>query len=166
MLIRPETPADVAAIDVLTARAFAGAPYSDGSESLIIRRLREAGRLAVSLIAERGEIVVGHVAVSPVSISDRSTGWYGLGPISVEPSIQRSGVGSMLMRAALHRLRELNASGCVVLGNPAYYSRFGFAMQPGLVYPGPPAEHFMATSFSARYPSGQVTYHSAFSGEA
>lgn len=165
MLIRTEQPADTEAIDALTARAFAGVPYSDGTEPLIIRRLRAAGALSISVVAEHDHVIVGHAAVSPVSVSDGSAGWYGLGPVAVEPSRQRTGIGSMLIPAALARLRGLGAVGCVVLGDPAYYSRFGFAVRPGLAYPGPPAEYFMAISFGGVYALGQVTYHPAFGGE-
>lgn len=166
MLIRSECPTDAAAIHSLTERAFAGAPHSDGSEPGIVRALRDAGALAVSLVAEAEGTVVGHVAISPVSITDGSAGWYGLGPISVEPSMHGQGVGSNLMRAGLERLVALGAAGCVVLGDPGYHSRFGFAPVHGLVYPGSPAEYFMALSFGSSRPHGRVEYHAAFAVEA
>lgn len=162
MRIRPESPADHAAIQAVTERAFVGAPHADGSEPRIVRALRDAAALAVSLVAEVDGVVVGHVAVSAVTITDGSAAWYGLGPISVEPARQGQGIGSFLMRRALHRLTELGAAGCVVLGDPAYYGRFGFAVRPGLVYPGVPAEYFMALPFGASTPQGEVAYHAAF----
>lgn len=100
-VIREESPADTAAIHALTAAAFLNAPHTAHTEQFIVDALRKAGALALSLVAEEGGEVVGHVALSPVSISDGSTGWYGLGPISVEPALQRRGIGSLLMRAAL-----------------------------------------------------------------
>lgn len=162
MRTRPESTVDLAAIHAVTARAFDGAPHSDGSEPNIVRTLRDAAALAVSLVAELDGIVVGHVAISAVTVTDGSRAWYGLGPISVDPALQGRGIGSHLMRAGLHRLTELGAAGCVVLGDPAYYGRFGFAVDHGLVYPGVPAQYFMALAFGASKPQGEVTYHPAF----
>ncbi|MCY1379125.1 hypothetical protein D3C81_2016270 [compost metagenome] len=70
------------------------------------------------------------------------------------------------MHAALAGLRELAAQGCVLLGDPAYYARFGFAPQPGLVLPGVPPEYFQALSFSGHWPQGEVSYHLAFEATA
>jgi putative acetyltransferase len=162
MRIRPETADDFAAIHALTEQAFRGHPHSDGSEPLIVQRLRAAGALTLSLVAEVDGALVGHVAVSPVAISDGTPGWYGLGPISVTPDRQRQGVGSALMRAALARLAAQGAAGCVLLGDPAWYGRFGFAARAGLVYPGPPADHFMALPLGGAVPQGVVSYHPAF----
>jgi len=91
--------------------------------------LRKAGALTISLAAEQDGEIVGHVAVSAVSMSDGSADWYGLGPISVTPERQRKGIGSGLMQAALRLLRERSPAGCVLVGDPAYYARFGF--KPG-----------------------------------
>jgi putative acetyltransferase len=162
MRIRPETADDFAAIHALTEQAFRGHPHSDGSEPLIVQRLRAAGALTLSLVAEVDGALVGHVAVSPVAISDGTPGWYGLGPISVTPDRQRQGVGSALMRAALAQLAAQGAAGCVLLGDPAWYGRFGFAARAGLVYPGPPADHFMALPLGGAVPQGVVSYHPAF----
>lgn len=162
--IRPESPSDVAAIHALTAAAFMDAPHADHTEPFIVDALRKAGALTISLVAEvAGAAIAGHVAVSPVSISDGSAGWYGLGPISVRPDLQRRGIGTLLMRAALSRLRESGAAGCVVLGDPAYYARFGFRPVPGLVLPDVPPEYFQAIAFGPSFPGGVVRYHDAFS---
>lgn len=166
MLIRPELPEDMDAIRSLTSRAFAGHPYSDGAEPRIVDELRNAGALSISLVAEEEQHIVGHVAVSPVTIADGSTRWFGLGPISVEPGQQKQGIGSALMRAAIAVLEAEGACGCVVLGDPGYYARFGFAATAGLIFPGPPAEYFMALPFAARCPRGIVQYHPAFGGDA
>lgn len=160
--IRPERPEDAAAIALVIERAFASAPFSSHTEQFIVRALREAQALAVSLVAQQGTAVVGHVACSPVSISSGASGWYGLGPVSVAPERQVQGIGSALVRAALAQLRTLGAAGCVVLGEPAYYGRFGFHAAAGLAYPGPPAEYFMACPFAGASPSGEVSYHPAF----
>lgn len=165
MLIRPEDPTDAPAIASLIEQAFAGAPHADGSEAGIVDALRAAGALAVSLVAEADGALAGHVALSAVTIGTTGDGtahWYGLGPIAVAPDLQRQGIGSHLVRAGLARLAELGAAGCVVLGDPAYYRRFGFAVQPGLLLPGVPAGHFMALPFGPVRPQGAVAYHAAF----
>lgn len=161
--VRPERAGEEAAVCALTTAAFAGKPYSDGSEAAIVERLRADGDLALSLVAESasGEIV-GHAAFSPVTIEDAKGGWFGLGPVSVVPIRQRAGIGSMLIRAGLERLRDQTAQGVVVLGNPAYYRRFGFAHDPALRYPGPPPEYFQALSFGGHTPQGEVRYAPAF----
>ncbi|MCM2252120.1 MAG: N-acetyltransferase, partial [Ramlibacter sp.] len=112
-----------------------------------------------------GRDIVGHVAVSPVSISDGSTGWYGLGPISVKPDLQRMGIGSLLMRAALQRLRERGAAGCLLVGDPSYYARFGFKPEPRLVLPDVPARYFQALPLGPSLPRGVVTFHEAFGAQ-
>lgn len=162
--IRPETADDIAAIRAVTSAAFLEAEHSDGTEQAIVERLRDAGCLTASLVAESQGRVIGHVAVSPVSISDGAPGWYGLGPISVLPEFQRRGIGSLLMKRALESLQELRASGCVVLGDPAFYGRFGFEAHRGLELPGFPLEYFLAMSFARDLPCGEVTYHAAFGG--
>ncbi len=142
--------------------AFLNAPHTSHTEQFIISALRKAGALTVSLVADAAGTVIGHVAVSPVSISDGTCGWCGLGPIAVAPEHQDRGVGSRLMHAALVRLREDGAAGCVVLGEPGYYGRFGFRADPGLVLPGVPPEYFQALSLDASRPRGTVAYHEAF----
>ena len=160
--IRNETSADIAAIDSVTISAFLNAPHTSHTEQFIVSALRKAGNLTVSLVADAEGTVIGHVAVSPVSISDGASGWFGLGPISVEPAHQGCGVGSRLMREALRILREHGAAGCVVLGEPGYYSRFGFQVDPNLVLPDVPPEYFMAVSLDSSQPRGTVSYHAAF----
>lgn len=160
--IRPETAADIAAIEKVTTSAFLNAPHTSHTEQFIVNALRKAGKLTLSLVAEFEGAVVGHVAVSPVSISDGTTGWFGLGPISVTPEHQGCGVGYQLMREALRILRERGAGGCVLVGEPAYYGRFGFRADPNLVFPGVPAEYFQAISFNPPDPHGVVSYDAAF----
>lgn len=161
-MIRPEAPGDVEAIHALTAAAFQRAPHTSHTEHLIVDALRAAGALTLSLVEERQGAVVGHVAVSPVTVSDGTRDWFGLGPISVLPGYQGLGVGSGLMRAALQRLRQQGAGGCVLVGEPAFYSRFGFRAVPTLLLPGVPAEYFQALALHGRVPYGEVSYHEAF----
>jgi len=160
-LIRSEAPSDAARIGEVTASAFAASEHGDSGEAGIVERLRQAGDLATSLVAEAGGIV-GHVAFSPVRISDGSRGWYGLGPVSVVPEWQRRGVGSALIRAGLALLVERAAGGCVVLGNPDYYGRFGFVHDPLLTYPGPPARLFQRLVLNGPPPCGVVAYAPGF----
>jgi putative acetyltransferase len=160
--IRNELPADVPAIEAVTTAAFLNAPHTAHNEQFIVSALREAAQLMVSLVAVAEGNVIGHVAVSPVSISQGTPGWCGLGPISVLPAHQGRGVGAGLMREALRILREMGAAGCVVLGEPAYYGRFGFLADPALAFPGVPPEYFQAISFGSSKPRGIVSYHAAF----
>lgn len=160
--IREESPQDIDAIHRVTVAAFKDAPHTGHTEQFIVRALREAGQLSVSLVAECDGEVIGHVAVSPVTISDGSAHWYGLGPISVLPEHQRQGGGSRLMERALAELRALDAAGCVVLGDPGYYARFCFRVEPGLTYPGVPPEYFQALAFRGALPAGTVAYHESF----
>jgi putative acetyltransferase len=160
--IRNETAADVQAIEAVTTAAFLNAPHASHTEQFIVSALRQAGKLTLSLVADAEGAAVGHVAVSPVCIADGASGWFGLGPLSVMPKHQRRGVGSRLMREALCLLREQRAAGCVVLGEPGYYGRFGFQVDPKLVLPGVPPEYFQAISFDSSRPQGIVSFHSAF----
>ncbi|WP_226647730.1 GNAT family N-acetyltransferase [Microbulbifer variabilis] len=163
--IRNENKGDVEPIHRVTVLAFRDAPYSDHTEQFIVRALRKADALFLSQVAESDGEIVGHVAISPVNISDGSANWFGLGPISVLPEYQGRGVGSKLMENALADLKEQGAAGCVVLGDPNYYGRFGFKVVDGLVFPGVPAEYFQALSFGSSFPQGKVAYHEAFSAQ-
>lgn len=164
--IRAEVPADASAIHNLTIAAFKNAQHTDHTEQFIVRALRAADALSLSLVAVIDDEIVGHVAVSEVSVSDGATGWFGLGPLSVLPEFQDRGIGSRLMDEALAELEERGAAGCVLLGDPAYYSRFGFKPEADLVLQGVPPEYFQALAFSQYLPQGTVTYHSAFSARS
>lgn len=160
--IRSELPSDAAAIEAVTIAAFSTAEHSSGTEQFIVRALRDSGQLTVSLVAEEDGRIVGHAAVSPVTITTGSPGWYGLGPVSVVPEQQGRSIGTMLITHALEGLRTSGAAGCVVLGEPGYYSRFGFSADPSLVLPGVPAEYFQAIVFDGARPVGEVAYHASF----
>ena len=164
--IRKEVPADIPAIETVIIAAFRSAEHSSGTEQYIVAALRDAGQLSVSLVAEDHEQVVGHVAVSPITISDSTASWYGLGPVSVVPERQGQGLGALLVTSALRELRTLGAAGCAVLGEPSYYARFGFRPEPGLVLPGVPAQYFQALALQGAAPSGQVAYHTSFEATA
>ena len=160
--IRPELPTDTAGIHSLTEAAFRTAPYSSHTEHHIVDALRERGELSISLVAEDVGQLVGHVALSPVNVQDGSQGWFGLGPISVLPEQQGRGVGTALMQAAIEALRAQGARGCVLLGEPGYYGRFGFRAVPDLVLPGVPAEYFQALCLQPPMAQGEVRYSPAF----
>ena len=160
--IRNETSADLSAIEAVTISAFLNAPHTSHTEQFIVDALRKAGLLTISLVADAAGTVIGHVAVSPVSISDGASGWFGLGPISVVPEHQRRGVGSRLIHESLRILRERGAAGCVLLGEPEYYGRFGFQADPNLILPDVPPEYFQAISLDSSRPQGTVSYHEAF----
>lgn len=163
LVIREEASGDAAAIDRVTQDAFRDHPFSQQTEHRIVRALRDSGALRLSLVATVGEEVVGHVGFSSVTIDGLDRGWWGLGPLSVAPAQQRCGIGSALVRSGLRRLGERQMPGCVVLGDPAYYARFGFAPTAGLRLPGPPPDHFMAWAREGPVPEGEVAYHPAFS---
>ncbi len=162
ILIREETSADIDAITEVTAAAFRTLEISDDTEHLMILGLREAGALTLSLVAELDGRLIGHVAFSPVSLSDGTANWFGLGPVSVSPEHHRQGVGSALIREGLSRLKAMKASGCCVVGHPEYYGRFGFEHVDGLSVEDVPREAFFALSFAGELPCGTVSLHDAF----
>lgn len=159
MRIRAETPADAAAIRRVMDVAFRGAPHSDGTEAAIVEALRGAGALSLSLVAEGGGRILGHAAFSEVTADGAPAGLFGLGPLAVLPKVQARGIGAALVREGLARLR---GRGCVVLGDPGGYGRFGFAATPGLRLPGVPPEYFMALTFGGPLPAGAVAHPPAF----
>jgi putative acetyltransferase len=162
MEIRSETSSDEEAISKVITAAFLRAEHSGGNEAKIVEALRKARSLAVSLVATENEEIVGHVAFSPVTIDGRSDDWFGLGPVAVVPNRQEKGIGSALIEAGLATLRVRGSKGCVVLGEPAYYSRFGFTADPHLSLAGVPPEYFQQLKFKEQAGGGVVKYHAAF----
>lgn len=161
-MIRPEHPNDIADISAVVSAAFDPVPYSDGGEPAIIDVLRGEGAMTLSLVAEKDGRILGHIAFSAVTIADKPCGWFGLGPVAVLPDHQGTGLGSALINTGLSQLKDMGAQGCVLLGNPAYYKRFGFSQHPALTFAGAPAKNFLALPFTDDLPSGDVTYHKAF----
>ena len=162
IVIRCETDADAGAIADVTSAAFSTLPISNHTEQFIIAALRAANALTVSLVAEMDGRVVGHIAFSPVTMSDGSPGWYGLGPVSVLPAYQRQGIGGALIQEGLSRLKGLGARGCCLVGHPEYYKRFGFQNTRGLGHEGVPEDAFFAMSFDGHIPQGSVAFHEGF----
>lgn len=159
--IRAEAAEDAAALDALITAAF-GRP----DEARLVAGLRAAGALSLSLVALQADRLVGHVAFSPVSVQGAALpGVLGLAPLAVRPDRQRRGIGSALVAEALDRLRREGCRLVVVLGEPAFYRRFGFrpAGALGLTYPGPgAAEAFQALMLAPPLTRGLVRYHRLF----
>jgi putative acetyltransferase len=165
IVIRNETDADVGTITEVTIAAFKTLAISNHTEQFIIEALRAAKALTVSLVAEVNGRVIGHIAFSPVTISDGTRNWYGLGPVSVLPEYQRKGVGKALIQEGLSRLKDLNAHGCCLVGHPDYYRKFGFKNMSGCVHEGVPQEVFFALSFDGHTPQGTVAFHEGFKAD-
>lgn len=162
MIIRHEKPSDVDTITEVTKVAFKDHPSSQQIEHFIIRDLRAAGALSISLVTEIEGRVVGHIAFSPVTISDGTTNWYGLGPVSVLPDFQGCRIGTAMVNNGLGLLKSMNSKGCALLGLPLYYNRFGFKNYPRLIHEGVPQEIFVAKPFFGLVPKGSVEFHQAF----
>ena len=160
--VRPERKADLDGINETISSAFLNHPHSNHKEHLIVSDLRESLSLDVSLVADVDDEVIGHIAFSKVMINGQDLSWYGLAPVSVHPKFQNSGVGSKLIRQGLETIKELGAKGCVLLGEPQYYERFGFKANASLILDGVRPEYFLTLSFSGPLPSGKVGYNIAF----
>ncbi|MFC4249601.1 GNAT family N-acetyltransferase [Natribaculum luteum] len=124
MEIRPFTASDADAVFEVHRRAFEGRT----DESRIVQRLHDADKAVVSLVAVENDRIVGHVLFSPVSVADqKEVGKVaGLAPVGVLPENQNEGVGSSLIEHGFVECRDAGVDAVVVLGDPGYYSRFGF----------------------------------------
>ncbi len=162
MEIRRERPEDRQAIHQLTTDAFAPMSYSDGTEPAIIDDLRAAGNLTLSLVTIKDDMLVAHVAFSPVTIGNNTNSWYGLGPVSVHPNLQRSGIGTALINEGLRVLEGMNADGCALIGNPKFYRRFGFVSNGSIQYPGVSDEIVQWKSFGKQRPEGLLVFSPEF----
>jgi putative acetyltransferase len=162
VVIRPERTDDHAAIHDVTQRAFAPMPFAEGDEQDLIARLRDAGALALSLVAEKNGVVVGQVTFSPAFAADGTPGWYALGPVAVVPDLKHQGIGSQLILTGIDWLNEQGAAGCALVGNPDYYNRFGFRPFPALTPSGEPAEYFQILPLAVSEPRSVVGFHPLF----
>lgn len=162
MRIRKEQHGDIERISEITLAAFQHHPYSRQTEQFIILALRAAGALTLSLVAEDEGRVEGHIAFSPVTMTDGTAGWYGVGPLSVDTACQKRGIGSALMREGLAKMERMGAKGCALVGDAHFYSRFGFKNVPQLVHEGIPQEFFLILPFAGPVPAGTVHFHDAF----
>lgn len=164
MIIREEQPQDAHSIRAVNLSAFGSAAEAD-----LVDRLRRQARPVVSLVAEDGAEVIGHIMFTPVSLAGHpELSLMGLAPMAMAPAHQRKGVGSALVRAGLERCRQLGVGAVVALGHPSYYPRFGFepSVRFGIdsEYEAPP-EAFMLLELEPgcmRGASGTVRFHAAF----
>ena len=163
MIIRAEKESDIEAIFEITKQAFENHPITPHTEHYIVNALRNDNALTISLVAEIDEKVVGHIAFSPLTISDGSCDWYALGPVSVQPKHQRQGIGQALIREGLSQLKSLGAQGCILVGEPDYYNRFGFKNFSDLNMEGVPQQYVLALPFNEKMATGSIIHHHAFS---
>ena len=161
-VIRDQSEADFAAVHELVIAAFKTLPIACGREQFVMDALWTSGAATVALVAEDGGEIVGQAAFSKATVGGQDVGWHGCGPVSVLPARHKQGIGSALMRAGLERLRARGSKGCVVVGDPNYYRRFGFANTDAMFEPGVPPEVFMAICFAGAMPKGEVKFDEAF----
>ncbi|MBU2666068.1 N-acetyltransferase [Actinoplanes bogorensis] len=174
MIVRRERPEDTDAIHAVTAAAFRGLPYSlppaepggDPGEAMLVSWLRaDPGWIPeLSLVALEGDQVVGHVVATRAHLEGRPV--LGLGPLSVLPGRQRTGVGSALVHTLLGAADALGEPLVALLGDPGYYGRFGFVpAQPlGIAAPDPAwGDNFQVRTLS-RYDgqAGRFEYSEPF----
>lgn len=164
MLIRAEKESDRDAVYAVNDSAF-----ETSAEARLVNALREQARPVVSLVAEEGAQVVGHILFSPVTLSGHpELKLMGLAPMAVSPEKQKQGIGSALIRAGLEQCRELGFVAVVVLGYPEYYPRFGFVPSSKFGIDSEyevPDDVFMVLELqpgSLSGKMGKIKYHAAF----
>lgn len=162
LIIRPELLSDIATVRAINVAAFLNHPHSRQNEHMCVDALRVDNALEVSLVAEIEGVVVGYIAFTKVTINGQDLDWYGLGPVAVHPAFQNRRVGAKLIVAGLGLLSDRGAAGCVLLGDPSYYQRFGFMARPELTLAGVPAEFFLSRVMGGVLPEGEVGYHAVF----
>jgi len=160
--IRRELETDQNTIRELTEAAFDGRPYADGDEQDIIDRLRSSNALTLSLVATQEGEVIGQITFSPAIVEDASSPWFALGPVSVVPPRQGEGIGSTLIEEGLGRIASMGALGCVLTGDPNYYSKFGFALSPTNAPENEPEQYFQLKILGGEQPVGKFSFHRAF----
>lgn len=162
MIIRNERPSDIETIAEVTKAAFEEHSLNQQTEPATIHDLRADNALTISLVCEVDGRVVGHIAFSAVTISDGTTNWYGLGPLSVLPEFQGNRIATALVTSGMSRLTSINSQGCVLAGTPTYFHRFGFWNHPQLRYEETVQQVFLARSLFGQVPNGTVEFHNAF----
>jgi putative acetyltransferase len=160
--IRPEQSGDAPAVRRVHESAFPTPVEAD-----LVDALRASGDLWLSLVAVDGWEVVGHVAFSPVTVNGEAASGMGLAPVAVHPDRQKQGLGTRLTMEGLAECRSAGVGFVVVLGWPAYYSRFGFRPASGFglssVYDAGDAFQVLETRPGGLPPSGGlVRYAPAF----
>lgn len=156
MKIRQETPADYDAITKITTKAFRQA-----DEAQLISQLRKDGDIKISLVAYDENNIIGHIALSCLKSPKNALA---LGPVSVIPEKQKQGVGITLINHAIAQAQQKEVALIFVLGDPAYYTRFGFSVDLGAQYPCPYAgPYFMGLNLlDCALPPAAIIYPNAF----
>ncbi|MDH5749607.1 MAG: N-acetyltransferase [Rhodospirillales bacterium] len=143
MIIREETPEDASAVRKVVEAAFARTAEAD-----LVEALRDAGDGVMSLVAEVGGELAGHILFSKLQAPDRCIA---LAPVSVTPSRQNQGIGSMLIREGLARAKRDGWQAVFLLGEPEYYRRFGFSVEAAAKFETEyPKAYFMARALVGR----------------
>lgn len=128
--IREELEKDYEVVERLTEEAFKSAEHSDGTEHLLVNRLRKSDDFIkeLSLVAEDNRKVIAHLMLTKAKINngDMSVETLALAPVSVIPEYQGKGIGSKLINIALESARRLGYKSVIVLGHDKYYPKFGF----------------------------------------
>lgn len=158
LILRPEKAADSPAIARLVEAAF---PSDD--EARLVDQLRAAGDLTFSLVAEEAGVIVGHVALSQMTAPFRALG---LAPVAVDEGHRRQGIAARLIRASLEAARQDGWEAVFVVGDPAYYARFGFSVEDAAeftcAYAGPYMMVLALTDRGLPARIGEVAYAPAF----
>ena len=172
MLIRQSTADDAPAIHTVHTAAFRArnsGVIGEVPEAKLVTELTADGALlpALSLVALREDEIVGHACASPARLGDDADAAIGFGPLGVLPDHQRSGAGSALVHATVGAANALGYGLIVLLGDPGYYSRFGFVLADTLGITPPVAEwapHFQALPLAnyAKENRGAFRYSAAF----
>lgn len=156
--VRETTDADMPAVRELTTRAF-GRP----DEAKIIDQLMKDGDVLTQIVGLMDDQIVAHVLFYPVGVFGKLSA-VGIGPMSVDPWVQREGIGKAILGAGLNRLREVGVSVVFVVGHPEYYPKFGFAAETTEPFESPyKGPHFMAVRLRYGPPmSGRLIFPAAF----
>jgi putative acetyltransferase len=160
--IRFEKESDQKSIWEVTRKAFLGKPYADGDEQDLIDSLRDSGALSKSIVALDGADLIGQITFSPAAISSGLGSWYALGPVAVLPERQGEGIGGKLIEVGVSELEAMGAWGCILTGDPEYYSRHGFRFAVENCPNNEPKENFMIRTFGERAPLGIFSFHPLF----
>ncbi|MDZ7693766.1 MAG: N-acetyltransferase [Balneolaceae bacterium] len=162
LTVRPEKVQDIERINQIIRSAFKEISYSNQKEHLLVSDLRQNNALTLSLVAERDNEILGHIAFSEVTIDDKFMFWYGLAPVSVDPEYQNQGVGSTLIEYWSIQPAKAWFQWLRIGGRTGLLQPFGFQHQNNLTCERVLEEYFLMQSFNEEIPSGRVKYHQLF----
>lgn len=165
MIVRPVLAKDHGQIDAIVRAAFL-AKFGRSDEPELIAQLRAQGEVLLEFVAEQDKAVVGHILFSRAHVSAAGKRWpvVQLAPVCADVEVQRQGIGSALIRQGLELMATLDETHVFVLGDPAYYPRFGFSSKAAEAFTSPwPGAHFMLNRLGAGGPaSGRLAVSTAF----